>query len=253
MDIAKIRKKLKKSEEDREKNGAAAHTPHADDESGSSPADTGTEITGKETPLSESKPESSSEDREKADPGTSDSAPSPPPGKEPKAEHIKEQSSSRESAVKERVSAGQEEESVEILTFSLLKEEFAFRISQLEEIIRHQRITRVPKTPAYVLGITSLRGKIIPVIDLKLKLSLSDNISPDTNVGKILIIKSSRGPMGVAVDKVTGVIPVAKSQILPPPSHLSDIELKFIDGIAVINKRFVSIINMGEATALNLK
>lgn len=252
MDIAKIRKKLKKSEEDREKNGAAAHTPHADNERGSSPADTGAETTGKQTSLPESEPESSSEDREKADPGTSDSAPSPHPGKEPKAEHIKEQSSSRENTVKERVSAEQEE-SVEILTFSLLKEEFAFRISQLDEIIRHQRITRVPKTPAYVLGITSLRGKIIPVIDLKLKLSLSDKVSLDTNVGKILIIKSSRGPMGVAVDKVTGVIPVAKSQILPPPSHLSDIELKFIDGIAVINKRFVSIINMGEATALNLK
>lgn len=155
-----------------------------------------------------------------------------------------------ESAVK--VESEKTEEVIEILTFSLLNGEFAFRISQLLEILRYQWITEVPNVPNYILGITSLRGKVIPVIDLKLKLSLSDKQS-DNKKGKILIIKGTKGPIGITVDKVIGVVRIAKSEILPPPSHLSEAELKFIDGIAIVDKRFISIINMEEAIALNLK
>jgi purine-binding chemotaxis protein CheW len=135
---------------------------------------------------------------------------------------------------------------IEILTFSLLKEEYAFRISQLEEIRRSQRITPVPKMPNYVLGITSLRGKVIPVIDLKTKLSLKDKPTGIDQRGKILIIKGPKGPIGVAVDKIIGVIRIAKNEILPPPSHLTEKEIKFIEGIAVVDKRFISIIHMEE-------
>jgi purine-binding chemotaxis protein CheW len=156
-------------------------------------------------------------------------------------------------SVKENLEAEKEEEIIDILTFSLLKEEFAFRVSQLAEILRSQWITRVPNVPDYVLGITSLRGKIIPVIDLKLRLSLTSSPSDVIRKGKILIINGTKGPVGTAVDKVIGVIRIAKSDILPPPSHLSEKELKFIDGIAVVDKHFVSVINMEEAIALHLQ
>ena len=156
-------------------------------------------------------------------------------------------------SVKKNIEAEKEEEIIEILTFSLLKEEFAFRVSQLAEILRSQWITRVPNVPDYVLGITSLRGKIIPVIDLKLRLSLISGPSDIIRKGKILIINGAKGPVGTAVDKVIGVVRVAKSDLLPPPSHLSEKELKFIDGIAVVDKRFVSVINMEEAISLHLQ
>jgi purine-binding chemotaxis protein CheW len=145
------------------------------------------------------------------------------------------------------------EEVVEILTFRLLKEEFAFSISHLEEILRYQRITAVPNVPKFILGITSLRGKVIPVIDLKLKLSLTGATSDNNVKGKILIVRGPKGPIGVAVDKVIGVVRIPRSEILPPPSHLSEGEVKFIDGIAVVDKRFVSIINMPATMTLNLK
>ncbi|MEW6418448.1 MAG: chemotaxis protein CheW [Nitrospirota bacterium] len=141
---------------------------------------------------------------------------------------------------------------IEILTFSLLKEEYAFRISQLDEILRPQRITMVPKMPDYVKGITSLRGKIIPVIDLKLKLFLTDKASDINHKGKILIIKGPKGPIGAAIDKVISVVRISKNEIMPPPSHLSEAELKFIEGVVVIDKQFISIINMEEAVAINL-
>lgn len=149
---------------------------------------------------------------------------------------------------------GSEQEAVvEILTFRLMKEEFAFKISNLEEILRYQQITRVPKLPKYVLGITSLRGKVIPVIDLGCKLSLTDKPLNDSRKGKILIIRGPKGPIGAAVDKVIGVVRMAKSEILPPPSHLSEIELKFVEGVAVVDKHFVSIINVEEAVSIRTK
>ncbi len=144
-------------------------------------------------------------------------------------------------------------EVVEILTFKLYKEEFAFRISMLEEILRHQQITKVPRAPKYVLGITSLRGKIIPVIDLGSRLSLTDNSEYKDRKRKILIIRGPKGPIGAVVDRVIGVVRIAKSEVLPPPSNLSDSELKFIDGVAVVDKRFVSIINTEEAVSIRTK
>ena len=71
--------------------------------------------------------------------------------------------------------------------------------------------------------------------------------------GKMLIVKGPKGPIGVTVDRVIGVVRIGESQILPPPSHLSEAELKFIEGVAVVEKRFVSIINMEEAVALHIK
>ncbi|NCO67785.1 MAG: hypothetical protein COY75_08320 [Nitrospirae bacterium CG_4_10_14_0_8_um_filter_41_23] len=141
----------------------------------------------------------------------------------------------------------EETDIIEILTFSLLKEEFAFRISELEEIRRYQRITMVPKMPNYLLGITSLRGKVIPVIDLKTKLFLKDKPSDIDHRGKILIIKGTKGPIGAVIDKVLGVVRIAKTEILPPPSHLTETEIRFIEGVAVIDKRFISIIHMEDA------
>jgi len=141
----------------------------------------------------------------------------------------------------------EETDVIEILTFSLWKEEFAFRVSQLEEILRPQQITMVPKMPKYVMGITSLRGKIIPVIDLKTKLSFTDKPSDISNAMKILIIKGPNGPIGAVVDKVIGVVRIAKSDIIPPPSHLTETELKFIEGVTMLDKRFISIIQMEEA------
>ena len=91
------------------------------------------------------------------------------------------------------------------------------------------------------------------MIDLKLKLSLTGTASDDTGKEKILIVRGPKGPIGVAVDKVIGVVRIPRSDILPPPSHLSEGEVKFIDGIAVVDKRFVSIINMPATMTLDLK
>lgn len=143
---------------------------------------------------------------------------------------------------------------IELLTFSLLREEFAFRVSEVEEILRYQVITVVPRMPSYVSGITSFRGKIIPVIDLKnrLLLKLKGESSDIDRRRKILILKGPKGPIGVTIDRVIGVVRLSKSGIIPPPSHLTDAELKFIEGVAILDKRFISIIHMEEAVRIQL-
>lgn len=159
----------------------------------------------------------------------------------------------QQSPEKTEADAEAPESVLEILTFKLLREDFAFRVSELDEIIRFQHITPVPRLSDYVLGITSLRGKVIPVIDLKAKLSLRGEPSEDGYRRKILIIQGPKGRIGAAVDKITGVVRIAESELLPPPSHLSDDELKFISGVAVVEKRFVSILNMRETITLSIK
>jgi purine-binding chemotaxis protein CheW len=149
--------------------------------------------------------------------------------------------------------SGKGDDVIEILTFSLLREEFAFRISQLKEILKYQRITEVPKMPEYVLGITSLRGKVIPVIDLRTKILPREKSPGISEKTKILIIKGPKGMIGAVVDRVSGVMRIVKSEILPPPTHLSEEQLRFIEGVAVLDKRFVSIVNMEEAITIHLQ
>lgn len=143
---------------------------------------------------------------------------------------------------------------VELLTFQLAHEEFAFRVSDIEEILRLQPITQVPKIPDYVLGLTSLRGKIIPVVDLKKRLSIrGDDSAVEARRKKILILKGARGLFGVLIDKVKGVIHMSPEAITEPPAHLSDSELAFVEGVVLHSSRFISVIKMEEILALNLK
>jgi purine-binding chemotaxis protein CheW len=222
MDIAKIRKKLKEKD-------IKSQQSIADDK------------TVEEHEATSLKPEEKKSER--ITPETDINQEATAAGNE-KIKVEKEKTTGR--VIEDKIEEDKTGDVIEILTFSLLKEEYAFRISQLEEIRRYQRITLVPKMPNYVLGITSLRGKVIPVIDLKTKLSLKDKPSGIDQRGKILIIKGPKGPIGVAVDKIIGVIRIAKNEILPPPSHLTEKEIKFIEGIAVVDKRFISIIHMEE-------
>lgn len=150
---------------------------------------------------------------------------------------------------------GEEAVALELLTFSLSREEFAFRVSEVEEIIRFQRITRVPTMPDYVRGITSLRGKIIPVIDLRSRLALKGTDEPQEereatkeDMGdkkedrRILILSGPKGMIGATIDKVLGVMRFPAGTILDPPSHLTENELKYIEGVVILEKRFISIV-----------
>jgi purine-binding chemotaxis protein CheW len=161
----------------------------------------------------------------------------------------------------DEVSAEDTVKMAELLTFNLSNEEYAFRVPAVEEVIRSQLITYVPTMPGYVLGITSLRGKIIPVIDLKARLNLQEKSLSEESPGarakdrrekKILIIDGPKGLIGATIDKVIGVVRLPLSEILPPPGHLDESGLKFIEGIVVLKKRFISIIHSDVAMDIEI-
>ncbi|MCL5023632.1 MAG: chemotaxis protein CheW [Nitrospirae bacterium] len=139
---------------------------------------------------------------------------------------------------------------VELLTFTLKREEFAFRIADVQEIIRPQRITPIPKAGAHLLGITSLRGKVIPVIDLAKMLTLDGEAGEEERKQKILILRGPRGPLGALIDRVVGVIRSPASGIVETPGHLPEVQMKFIDGVAVTDGRFISVLRLEEVIAL---
>ncbi|HYQ48589.1 MAG TPA: chemotaxis protein CheW [Thermodesulfovibrionales bacterium] len=150
---------------------------------------------------------------------------------------------------------------IELLTFRLASEEFAFRVEEVEEIIRLQKITYVPTMPSSMVGITSLRGKIIPVIDLKARLNLgsaSQVTADDTTEasermsGKILIIAGPRGFIGAMVDRVIGVVRLSRHDVLEPPAHLTEAEKKYIEGIVILDKRFISVVRSADTMDIEI-
>ena len=142
------------------------------------------------------------------------------------------------------------EDVLELLTFTIAGKEFAFRIADVEEIIPYQGITCVPLLPDYVSGIMSLRGKIVPVIDLRARFSLgqspsrSSSSAPESKgrKAKILVLEGPKGLIGAIVDRIIGVVRFPEDSLLAPPAHLTEEERRFIEGVVVQEKRFISVV-----------
>ncbi len=126
------------------------------------------------------------------------------------------------------VSPVEESKDIEVIAFNLGNEEYAIQMSDLEEILKIQRITLVPRAPDYLRGITSIRGKVIPVIDVKKRLCLK---KPDSDRQKILLVSGEKGNVALVVDRIVGVIRFDKNRLSLPPSTLNETEADFIEGV----------------------
>lgn len=133
---------------------------------------------------------------------------------------------------------------IEFLVFQLADEHYAFKLSDLNEVLKDQIVTFVPKMPKFIVGITSLRGKIIPVMDLVLRLAIKGEQKEIKR--QIAIIKGTKGPIGMIIDKIIGVRRVEESNIKDPPSHLDDDQIRFIESVVKDGNRFISILNIDE-------
>ncbi|GAB4536243.1 MAG: hypothetical protein Fur0020_04130 [Thermodesulfovibrionia bacterium] len=133
---------------------------------------------------------------------------------------------------------------IELIAFKISNEEYAVRLIEMQEIINYRKVTRVPRTPPYLKGVTFLRGKILPVIDLKERLEISGNGEESK---KIIILSTSKGePIGAIVSSFIRVLRFPEREMLPPPTTLSEKEKRFIKGVFKMNDRFISILNIEE-------
>ncbi len=129
---------------------------------------------------------------------------------------------------------GMEELAGKYLTFELGDESYGLQILKVQEIIKMQEITKVPRTPDYVRGVINLRGKVMPVIDLRRIFEMEDvEASRDTC---IIVVQVQRGEtsviLGVIVDKVSEVLEIGAEEIEPPPSFGTQVDTHFILGMA---------------------
>jgi purine-binding chemotaxis protein CheW len=126
--------------------------------------------------------------------------------------------------------------SQQLVVFSLGSEEYALPIGSVHEIIRYTEPRTVASEADWIRGVIGLRGKIIPIFDLAARMEL-DNVSSEP--GKIVIVESGTGQVGVMVDEVEEVLTVSSEQLEDVPSAASDA----IEAIAKIEDRLVILLN----------
>lgn len=118
------------------------------------------------------------------------------------------------------------------LSFILGNEEYGLKILKVREIIGLMDITSVPQTPEFIKGVINLRGKVIPVIDLRLKFGMEE--AAYTEETCIIVVDMGTAMMGILVDTVSEVLNIDEKQIEPPPSFGSTVNTEFILGMGKI-------------------
>lgn len=127
----------------------------------------------------------------------------------------------------------QQDPNLQILTFVLDKEWFGTEIQHIQEVLEYRRVTPVPRTPSYMLGVINLRGKVVPVIDLRDYFGLTIT-TPTVNSCIIIVdimIEGEEAFIGLLADSVQEVLELAADQIQQAPSLGARIKTKFIKGI----------------------
>jgi len=124
-------------------------------------------------------------------------------------------------------------ESTQYLTFTLEDEDFALEISKVREVLDYTTITRVPRMPDFMRGVINLRGNVVPVIDLRLKLGMSaTEKTVDTCIVIVEIdVDGEMTQMGALADSVQEVIELHPDQISPPPKLGTKLNTEFIRGM----------------------
>lgn len=115
------------------------------------------------------------------------------------------------------------------LTFFLAGEEYGIEILKVHEIIGLMPITRVPRTPDFMRGVINLRGKVIPVVDLRLKFDVA--VKEATSKTCIIVVRVQGIEMGIVVDAVSEVIDIDSQDIEPAPSFGAEVNTDYILGI----------------------
>jgi purine-binding chemotaxis protein CheW len=130
----------------------------------------------------------------------------------------------------------------QLVVFCLANELYGVSIAAVSEIIMLQPITYVPRAPAFVEGVTNLRGKVLPVIDLRKRFGLIQQ--EYTKETRIIVAEVNRTPVGMIVDAVSQVLRVAAGAIEPPSPVVTTVDSAFIRGIAKVGSRLVILLDL---------
>ncbi len=128
------------------------------------------------------------------------------------------------------------------LTFRLASEEYAVEIRYVTEIIGIQKITEVPDVDTFIKGVINLRGKIIPVVDVRLRFRLAPKEYGDRTC--IVVVEMSDTTVGLIVDEVSEVLTIPEAQVSPPPKTTKGSQSRYIQGIGKVGEQVKIILNV---------
>jgi purine-binding chemotaxis protein CheW len=137
---------------------------------------------------------------------------------------------------------GKDSALLQLVTFHIGDEEFGVEILKVQEIIRMIGITRVPKAPAFVEGVINLRGKVIPIIDLRKRFGMAAQ-EHDKHT-RIIVIEIKKVIVGFVVDSVSEVLRIPSSTVEPPPAIISGIESEYISGVGKLADRLLILLDL---------
>ena len=139
-----------------------------------------------------------------------------------------------------------------LATFFLSGEEYGIDVRLVQEIIRVGEITQVPRAPGFIKGVINLRGRIIPVIDLKRKLGLGE-VSEAARPSRIVVVKVRDRLVGLLVDGASQVLKVPVASIEAAPEEVVEIDANYLRGVAKLENRLIILMDLTKVLALELR
>lgn len=132
----------------------------------------------------------------------------------------------------------------QLVVLQLAGETYGIDISCVQEIIRMQPVTRVPRTPQFVEGVINLRGRIIPVIDLRKRFGLP--LAEATGSSRIMVVEVGAVVVGLIVDSVSEVLRLPQENIEPTPPIVSGVDTAYLRGVGKWNDRLVILLDVAK-------
>jgi purine-binding chemotaxis protein CheW len=138
-----------------------------------------------------------------------------------------------------------------LVTFTLDREDFGIPIDRVREIVRLGPITRVPEGPPHIRGVTNLRGRILPVVEIKTRLGLVAAVP--TPRSRIVIVEAAGGRLlGILVDAVGQVLKVPVTAVTPPPPEVLSANADYFTGVARQEPRLIILLDLDKVLLLPL-
>jgi purine-binding chemotaxis protein CheW len=138
----------------------------------------------------------------------------------------------------------------EFLCFRVSSEIYAINIMAVKEIIRPREVTEIPRAPGFVSGVLSLRGIIIPVFNMRLRLGLPE--AEKSGKERIVVVTKEEEFFGILVDEVTQVVKITGAIIEKPPAVLDGIDRDFVSGIGRFNGQMLILLNQDKILDISI-
>ncbi len=130
----------------------------------------------------------------------------------------------------------------EYLTFVLGEEEYGIEILKVQEIRGYDAVTPIANTPNFIKGVVNLRGKIVPIVDLRIKFNLGKVVYDEFTV--VIILNLSGRVVGIVVDGVSDVMALKEDQLRDVPSLVTSIDTKYIVGLATVEQQMLILVDI---------